>query len=307
MLKLELRALVENFLLPGLAAILPWSVAVAIFRHLSAWKSLYSPEWVPALPQVLALLPELDPEIWARNFRLTRLIDHADYWVSRTRGGRWRRHHLVLDGQWPAAGVPAVGVFFHWGPHLWAVDSLREAGHACAVLAGHYTKRSVGGAWLGWAYAILRIKELSRVAARPLIFAPGTVNKSLATLAAGDWVIGTPDVPPAQTRLAVQVTLFGRNAWLPAGLVEIARRAQVPLVQFACALDLTTGKRRLRIDPPLDPHHPQVMQVLADRFEALLRENPAAWSLWAFMPAFFDPPPANAAVGQMELPAEQLT
>jgi hypothetical protein len=252
-------------------------------------------------------MPQLDPDTWAREFRLARLVDHADFWVSRTRGSRWRRSHLVMRGQWPARGQAAVGVFFHWGPHLWAVDSLRDAGHNASVLAGHYTKRSVGGAWLGWLYAILRIKELARVGARPLIFAPGTLRQSLATLDAGDWVIGTPDVPPAQTRLAVQVTLFGRPAWLPSGLVEIARRAQVPLVPFACALDLRSGHRELRVDAPLDPQDPQLMQRLADRFEGLLREKPAAWSLWAFAPAFFVPPPDDAPAVPMELPAEQLT
>lgn len=307
MWRLELRALVENFLLPGVAALMPWRMAMAIFRRAAGWRSLYSREWLPALPQALALLPELDVDNWARDFRLTRLIDHADYWVSRTRGSRWRRNHLEMRGSWPAPAQAAVGVFFHWGPHLWAVDALREAGHRSAVLAGHYSKRSVGGAWLGWLYAILRIKELARVSTRPLIFAPGTVRQSMATLDAGDWVIGTPDVPPSQTRLAVPVTLFGRPAWLPSGLVEIARRAQVPLVQFACALDLRTGHRELRIEPPLDPHDPQVMQRIADRFEALLREKPAAWSLWAFAPAFFVPPPAELPTAAPELPAEQLT
>jgi hypothetical protein len=307
MLKKELRALLENFLLPGIAALLPWPIAMAILRRLAAWRSLYSPEWVPAQRQALALLPGLDAEAWARDFRLTRLIDHADYWVSRTRARFWLRRHLVQVGDWPAAGAPAVGVFFHWGPHLWAVHALHRAGHRSAVLAGHFSKRSMGDAWSGFVYGVLRLKELRRASGIDLIFAPGTVQRSLAILAAGDWVIGTPDVPPSLTRLAAPVTLFGRPAWLPSGLVEIARRAQVPLVQFACALDLRTGHRELRIEPPLDPHDPQVMQRIADRFEALLREKPAAWSLWAFAPAFFVAPPAELPGAAPELPAEQLT
>jgi hypothetical protein len=292
-LRLELRSLRVHWLLPALAIVLPWPWAFRVFRRAARDPDLYAEEWIPALAQARQFVPIDDEADWAWRFRLTRLVDHADYWLSRTRGVRWLRRHVDGLQPFPAADRAAVGVFFHWCPGLWAVRALRADGVRSAVLAGRFSRRSMGGARLGFLYGHIRLKELARAGDRPLIYAPGTVRRALSDLAAGHWVIGTPDVPPGETALAVPVRVFDRPAWFAEGLLLIARRAQVPVVVFTLALDLDTGRRELRVLGPFDADDPQLLQRIAGFWEALLREKSWGFSLWPAMPAWFRPPPGS--------------
>jgi hypothetical protein len=286
-LRTELRAFVENIALPGLAAILPWRWCMVLFRRLARWEAMYRVEWTLALATARRRLAIADEAAFARDFRLTRLIDHADLYLSWFRSRRrWIERHVEVRGAWPAAGAH-VGVFFHAGPGFWGVHALRLAGHDSAVLAGHYTRRSMGGAFLGFWYGVARLKTLQWASGRDPVFSPGTLKKATQVLAEGHWVIGTPDVPPENTRLGQPVTLFGRPAMLPAGLVEIARRANVPIVIYDTQVDLGSGRRTLSIGAPIAADDPQLLQRIAERFETILREHPAAFSLWPFADAYF--------------------
>jgi hypothetical protein len=291
-LREEFRSLIKHWLLPGLAIVLPWSWAVRLYRRAARHPGLYEDEWRPALAQARRFVPIDDEDDWAWRFRLVRLIDHADYWVSRTHSMRWLRRHGDGATRFPCADRAAVGVFYHWCPGLWAVRALHANGARAAVLAGRFSRRSMGGARLGFLYGHIRLKELERAGGRPLIYAPGTVKRALSDLAAGHWVIGTPDVPPTETALAAPVRLFGQPAWFAEGLLVIARRAQVPIVVFTHALDLDTGRRELRVSGPFDPHDPELLQRIVDDWEQLLREKSWAFSLWPAMPAWFTPPSA---------------
>lgn len=289
-LKSELRGLIEYFALPGLAAVLPWPWCYRLFRRAAAWRFLYRSEWRAALAVAGQHVTIADPEDWARRYRLLRLVDHADLWLSLFRSDRWLRRHLDQDGAWPAPGKPFVGIFFHWGPGLWPVRALKAAGHPSAVLAGHFSRRSMGGAWLGYRYGAARLRELARASGRPLIFSPGTVRQSLAVLAQGDCVIGTPDVPPTETRAVAPVRLFDRPAWYAEGLLRIARQAGAPVVVFCFPLDLATGNRGLRILGEFDPDQPDLLQQIVGRWQCLLTEASWAFSLWPMMASFFTPP-----------------
>ncbi len=286
-LRLELRALLELYLIPGLTALMPWPLGFRWLRLCSRLALLYRCEWEPALAQARRFVSIDDEAMWARQFRLAKLVDHADYWTSRTRSRRWLRRHMDVAAPWPRLDTPAVGVFFHVCPGLWAMRSLREQGVSASVLAGHFSKRSMGDAWLAFAYGVLRLKELQRVSGGPLIFSPGTVKKALAIVQGGGWIAGTPDVPPTETALGTPVTLFDRPAHFAEGLLVIARRAQVPVVIFTLGLDLADGRRRLEVLGQHDPDEPELLQRIADHWQRLLRERSWGFMLWAAMPAWF--------------------
>lgn len=156
------------------------------------------------------------------------------------------------------------------------------------MLLGQHTKRSMGGALIGFWYGSVRRNCLQTATGRPLIYAPGTLRQAVAELASGNWVIGMPDVPPENTRLGQAVTLLGRPAVLPAGLVEIARRAEVPIVIYDTQVDLKTGRRILTIGEPIPASDDRLLQRIAERFEVLLRQRPSAFSLWPFADAYFN-------------------
>lgn len=287
LLRLECRALIELYVIPGLTALMPWSLGFRWLRFCSRFSFLYQVEWRAALNQARQFVQIDDETLWARQFRLSRLVDHADYWTSRTRSRRWLRRHVDVRQTWPKLETAAVGVFFHVCPGLWAMRSMREQGFDTSVLAGHFSRRSMGGSYLAHFYGAIRLRELQRVSGGPLIFSPGTVKKSLAMLETGGWVAGTPDVPPTETALGVPVTLFGRPAHFAEGLLLIARRAKVPVVIFTFGLDLATGRRQLEVLGTHDADEAQLIQTIADHWQKLLRERSWGFMLWAAMPAWF--------------------
>lgn len=293
-LRLELRSLLEYFLLPGIAAVLPWRVAFRLLRVATRYPGLYEEEWRPALAQARQHVPIDDETRWAHLFRLSRAVDHADFWTSRLRGAGWLRRHVDVRQAFPSLPGPAVGVFFHWCAGLWSIRALQASGARGSVLAGRFSTRSMGGARLGYLYGHIRLRELARASGGPLIYAPGTVKTALRTLADGHWVCGTPDVPPTETALGAPVTLFGRAALFAEGLLLIARRGSVPVVVFTLGLDPATGRRDLRVAGPFDPHDPALLQHIASYWEALLRERSWGFTLWPAMPAWFAAAPAPA-------------
>ena len=286
-LRLELRSLLEYFLLPGIAAVLPWRIAFRILRFATRYPGLYEEEWRPALAQARQFVAIDDEARWARLFRLSRVVDHADFWTSRLRGPSWLRRHVDVRQAFPSLPGPAVGVFFHWCAGLWGARALQASGPRAAVLAGRFSKRSMGDARLGYLYGHIRLRELARASGEPLIYAPGTVKTALRTLAAGHWVCGTPDVPPTETALGAPVTLFGRPAQFAEGLLLIARRGNVPVVVFTLGLDPSNGRRDLRVAGPFDPNDPALLQQIATYWEGLLRERSWGFTLWSAMPAWF--------------------
>lgn len=293
-LRLELRSLLEYFLLPGIAAVMPWSIAFRVLRFAARYPGLYEEEWRPALAQARRFVPIDDEARWAHLYRLSRVVDHADFWTSRLRGDGWLRRHVDVRQPFPQLDGPAVGVFFHWCAGLWGARALQASGPRASVLAGHFSKRSMGGARLGYLYGHIRLRELARASGNPLIYAPGTVKRSLETLAAGRWVCGTPDVPPTETALGVPVTLFDQPAMFTEGLLLIARRAKVPVVLFTLGLDPATGRRDQRVAGPFDANDPALLQHIVDYWQALLRERSWGFTLWPAMPSWFAAAPAPA-------------
>ena len=295
LLRLECRALLELYLIPGVTALVPWSIGFRWLRFCSRFSWLYQGEWRTALTQARDFVGIDDEALWTRQFRLSRLVDHADYWTSRTRSRRWLRHHVDVQQSWPKLDTAAVGIFFHVCPGLWAMRSLREQGFDTSVLAGHFSRRSMGGSYFAHFYGVIRLRELQRVSGGPLIFSPGTVKKSLAMIEAGGWVAGTPDVPPTETALGVPVTLFDRPAYFAEGLLLIARRANVPVVIFTFGLDLATGRRQLEVLGTHDPNESGLIQTIANHWQRLLCERSWGFMLWAAMPAWFALPRNNSA------------
>ena len=292
-LAVEWRALIELYLLPALVGLLPQRQGAALGRRLARIDWLYRAEWTPALAQAPAFVTIDDHAEWAQRYRFTRLIDHADFYRSLLRSRASLVAELGGDGRWPSLPGGAVGVFFHWCANLPAVYSLAQSSVNSSVLAGRFSRRSMGGALLGYWYGRIRIDQLERASGGPLIYAPRTVQQSLQALAAGRWVIGTPDVPPSETRIAVPVDLFDRRGHMPEGLLLIARQAAVPVVIFTLALDYDSGRRELQVLGPFDPADPALMQRIASLWESLIREKSWGFTLWPAMPAFF--PESQAA------------
>ncbi len=297
-LRRELRALLELYLIPGLSALAPWPLGFRWLRFCSRFSWLYHQEWQAALAQARLYVPIDDEALWARQFRLARLVDHADLYLCMTRSDRWLARHVDGWNRWPDVGG-AVGVFFHWCPGFWALRALRQQGVTISGLIAPLSRRAMGGTFLAYWYGALRMWQLRRVNGRSLVMPEGAVRRSVKALKAdaegATWVCGMLDVPPHPNDPTEPVTLFERPAHFTTGLFGIARISKVPVVIVEFGLDIRTGRRDLTATGPYDPSAPGLLQEAVDIWQARIRERPWGFFLWAAMPAWFDlPPPKDA-------------
>lgn len=118
-LRHELRDLVELVLVPGLAALLPWSMAFALFKRLAQWQLLFRHPSRRAVAEAQKRGWVADPGAWLLDRKLTALVDHADHYLARTRSDHWMERHLEVSGQWPRADQASIVLTFHWGAGMW--------------------------------------------------------------------------------------------------------------------------------------------------------------------------------------------
>lgn len=287
MLKETLRDALQLFAMPLLSACLPWRVGFGLLRAFAEAKWIFRQETAQALAGVRTVQPIEDPSAWQSHHRLIRLVDHADLYLSLSRGDRWLDEHIQVTGQWPEKG-PFLAAFLHWGAGMWALRHLRRSGRRAAFLSIRFDRAMFRGWPLRYAYARLRAWTTARAAGGGLIFTGGARDAMRDHFAAGGNIVAAIDVPPVGDRDALPVKLFGRPAALTAGIFEVAAQLKVPIVLFTVALNPVDGTRRLDIHPPVVGHNALELAVLfAQRLESALQAASPAWHFWAHVQQFF--------------------
>jgi len=291
-LRLEIHALLELYLIPSLCALMPWWLGFRWLRFCSRFRRLFGAEWQAALVQARQFVQIDDEALWARQFRLCRLVDHADMYISMTRSNRWLKTYVDDWDQWPDIPEKAVGLTFHWCPGIWATRALRQRGATVGAISAAPNRVAMGGALLGYWYARLRVREAERISGHPMMLPEGAVRRSVRMLGSdapeqvGFWVCGFLDVPPGPRDPSEPVEIFGRQGQFPTGLIGIARLAKVPVVLITCGLDLRTGRRRLQVWEPRAGDDPKLLQDMVDVWRSLISEHSWGYFLWLVMPAW---------------------
>ena len=301
-LRQEARDTLELLLLPGLAAVLPWSLAYRIFRWASRFEGLYRDRWMPALAQARQHGWVSDERIWARHARIIAMVDHADLWLVRSRSNRWLARHADRVGAWPAAGQAFIGYTFHWGCGFWALRDLAGHGLRAHPLVASLADASFEGRRvLGW-YARLRNREVGKTLGTVAIDVGRDLRKVLAALRANEAVLAAIDVPP-QGAASETVAFLGQTISVPRAMYRLAVERALPAVVFVCGLDFATGRRTLEVHPlgvptEVNPLAQQVFRLLDER----VRAAPDAWHFWGSFEHFL---PVPAAVQAEAPPARQ--
>lgn len=286
------RQLAECVLLPMLALALPWPLAWRVMRALAARGRFFHGEVVRAQTMCDAQGFVQNATAWAQRQRLTRIVDHVDPVLSFARRDAFIDRHVVVDGDAVSRG-PCVFVGFHYGAGFWSLRHLRRLGHRVSFLAAPVTSSHCPGRPLQLAFMRLRKICVERAGGAPVIFVGGSKEKMRAALRAGTSVLGLVDVPEAGVP-ALPVTLLGHDAWLPDGLLQVARAENVPLFAYVAPLDAHTGARCVRFTRlPDDPG--DALRAVAAMLDAAIRRDPAAWHLWPEWPRFLRVPAAAAA------------
>lgn len=303
----EWRHLRELFLLPALAALLPWPVCFRLFRWLCQHTQVYREEASEALQQALAygVVTVDDAAQWLWQRQLVTLVDHADLYLSATRGQGWMRRYWHTQGAWPEPGKAAVLLTFHWGAGMWALRDAAAAGLAPHMLlaAGHDSGSSVANTYARW-----RAAQVQRCAGRPLVpvhtphaadvsdsasrkrrVPPGALR---AVTDAGEALLAVIDVPPDQAGRSMKIDINGLPACAPLALFEMCAAHGWPLTVYWTDICLRTG-HRLRVAHTVQTSGRSSTELADECFAhlaSLLREQPVKWHFWALAKRYFKAP-----------------
>jgi len=292
----EARDLLELIVVPGLAAVLPWSLCFRVFRGLSRWTFLYRDACNEALAHAQRLGFVSDPVQWQRQRRLVTLIDHADFFLATTRSDRWLRRHVVVQGRWPAAEAAGVLCTFHWGAGMWGLRHARASGlRAHALVAPHRPELFSGRSVRFW-YFGQRNAVVARTLGRKPIEVSRNLRPVLQALRANDQVLAAVDVPSDQVATSESIDFLGLRARVPRGLLRLAVDSRVPVTVYLTGIRLTDGRRMLSIHQL--GRAESVEKLVSDTFALLqeaVRADPAAWHFWEVAPRFFEPASASAS------------
>lgn len=286
------RDAVELVLLPGLAALLPWRWAFRVLRWLAfhwdwPYRTAVNEAWRQVVQRGLAA-PEQE-RVWKAERRLVTLADHADMYLSLTRGLRFARQNLHIDGQWPAPGQAVLLVSFHWGAGMWGLYHGRDHGLRAVPLIESLKPEHFHGRPLLLRYARARVAQVNKALQREAVDISGSLRPVLQAWRQ-DWpVLAMADVPADRAMTSIAVRFAGRQALVPKALLKAVVAQRLPVVYYITGIDLLEGRRFLRIRQlgVFDD-----VQMLADTLflllDGLIAEKSAAWHFWDQAPRFFD-------------------
>jgi phosphatidylinositol dimannoside acyltransferase len=291
------RDVAELFLIPGLGSALPWPLCFQLLKGLSTSRWLFPEETERALRNACKFSRVANPRAWSDDYRLVRLVDYTDLYLSRFRRDRWLERYLDVEGPgWPRSRG-FLAITFHWGAGLWGLRHLRSQRHNATVLVRRLDQQEFSGMPLVYGYARLRTAETAHAGGAPVIFAgTGSIPAMRRTIASGFPVVGLFDVSIGEQRNSLDAAFLGGTASFPRGLVFLAVSGSIPVVTYRVALDRETGRRRLILSPPLVAQSEQeLLAVLVRHLEEAIREYSAAWHNWPGVEAFFKAEPAASS------------
>lgn len=278
-MRASVKSFVELFLLPGMAALLPWPWCFRLFRRVAASRRLYPEvDWMLRCAREIGMAQ--DEREWRSALRLTRIFSFADLYLSMFRSDRWMRKYVDVSGQWPEGAFLAVT--YHWGAGMWALRHLKAQGKRSSFLSIRFDRTMFGNSPVRYWYALLRTRETARAGGGvETIFTGGSAGRIASAHKDNICVTALLDVPPKPDQASVPVLLFGRPARLRRGLARVAIDEKIPVVMFSMHLDRETGRLKLRIDGPLPAaNETELMQHMAADFCSALDRDPESWHGW---------------------------
>ncbi len=286
----ELRDLMELVLLPALAMVLPWRLCFRIFRRIARLDWLYRAPSHAALAQAREYGWAMDDTDWLLKRRLVTLVDHADFYLSRTRSDAWIRRHVNIQGVWPPGDVAGIVCTFHWGAGMWGLRHASAQGlqlhPLVAPLDGaHFEGRSV----LHW-YARARTAEVGRVLGCSALDVSASLRPVLRALIQSQQVVAAVDVPQDQVAASEPVQVLGRQMRVPSGLLRLAVERRVPVTLYLTGIDLHSGQRFLSVRTlGVRDDLNLLAQEIFRELDNAIQVEPPAWHFWSEAPRFFQP------------------
>lgn len=287
--KRELRDLLSLWLVPGLAALLPWAVCLRLYWWLAASPLLLREEVAGSRGGrgMFGLSPD-DPG-FDRRFRFGFLLEHADLFRALGRGWRGLAATMPLIGPERASCEGGLCFFFNFNQGLPALASLRAAGFDVHLVYRSLRERPAGVGWLRYAYMRLRLRVVARVCGNSGIGTGGARDRIAATITAGGLVCVAADTPPRVGTGLVPIRFSdGREGWWRSGVLKLALELPGERRCFHVHLEWTTRRRRLELKAlPGTTRLGELTAQLNSEFLEAFSGQPELWFYWPAPQGFF--------------------
>jgi phosphatidylinositol dimannoside acyltransferase len=281
-MRVESRDLFELVLLPGLAALLPWSLAFRLLRRIARGVAPYEGTTRAAMAQAGARGWLGDAGHWSLVRRIVTLVDHADLYLARTRSDAWMARHMDVQGHWPPAGEAGLICTFHWGAGMWGLRHAHASGLKAHALVAPLEGAHFAGRRVLLGYARARTAEVTRALGCPALDTSVSLRPVLQAVRRGEQVVAAIDVPADQVSASEEICLLGMRAHVPRGLLRLAVDLKLPVTVYLTGLNVESGRRFLRIHQL--GVRDSLEQLIADVFAYLdqaVREDPPSWHFWS--------------------------
>jgi hypothetical protein len=280
----------ELLVLPAAACLLPWSWVYRLARQLSRAPWLYREVTNQAQAAATATGLFKTDNVWRRHYRLNKLVDGTDPWLSRFRRDRWMDRHLDVVGDWPD-DRPFLATSLHWGTGMWALRHIRS--HAGPVSMVLRPVREWGAAFSSPMRFYLESyeKEITRAGGATITpTGPGLTARVSSLFEQGRNLLVLLDVPKGENKDGFAVDFLGQPTYFATGIVNMAVQQQRAIVPYSIGLDFATGRRRLEIQAAIEVDDTsQAMKQLAAYFDAVVRRQSPGWHFWPLHKAFLSP------------------
>jgi len=285
--RVQLRDTLELFLLPGLAAILPWPLCFWVFKKIAKSSRIYSQVTESGWIEAKKCMLDLCERQWKWERRLITLIDHADLFLSCTRSEQWIEQQVRVFGAWPTTRQSNVICTFHWGAGMFSLHAMRHAGLQVHALAASLDITDFVGRPVLHRYAKWRTQRVRHLLGLPVIDVKNSMRPVIKAIQNQYSLLAVLDVPSDHNEVSVPVTLLGQKINVPRGLLRLAVDRQLYVTVFLLGINLQSGQRELKIHSlGLAENLQQLYDSVFNHLDSSMSTTPSAWHLWAEMPRF---------------------
>jgi drug/metabolite transporter (DMT)-like permease len=269
--------------LPFIIGLSPEILRKRLVRRAIENANLYASETNATISAISQNRPELRCSDLARSYRLCRLADLSDFWISRLSFRKRRKFEVDID---PGLNFDAraLWVTFHYGGGWWITSFLRERRLTAYLLIrkpeieGNAIERLI--ARLG----IYRNQFFSRLVQAPLIWsnASGAALKLRSAWRDGKSAIALLDLPVQPGERYMDVSFFGQNARFPSAVFSLAEKSRVPIYLFVGSWNPETLRPILAIKSlaEVGQSAEESMRRYVSELETLIEFNPSSWHFW---------------------------
>ncbi len=265
----------------------PHTLRVRIARRIASDASFFASEVSALRANAPRFVPDIDLDAASREHRLLRFMDRCDVFLSAFREKHTLKHMIVAEGL-PPKERAAVCLSAHRGNGWWMLLSLAKQGRPVELVSAPFPKFTTLTDQLWRPYFKLRWREMNRMGGLPLITMKGASKHVRSALENYGRVIATIDIPPALAKRCSEVAFFGRNAYMPRQVIDIAVETNATLWMVFGDVNAETLTQHVRFEPIDTSKGAQAaFGEYAAKLEAAIRQRPGSWHAWGDVDLYF--------------------